>query len=157
RGHLTHRAVVVDEAHARWVPVREPIALRAATSARRSAYAGRLARLAALVRAWGAEPGFMTQPHAYRRVTPAGGPPGLVMPHGEMDADMLSLGLFNEETLAACSRIETTCLDLAGELALGPGDFYDIVHYTPAGAAKIGQYLATRLYPVLVRRALIAD
>jgi lysophospholipase L1-like esterase len=157
RGHLTHGATVLDEAHARWAPIPDLGALRAATAQRRSAYADRLVTLAALVRAWGAEPIFMTQPHAFRRLAPTGEPLGLLMSNGEMDLSMLSLGLFNEETLAACHRVEATCVDLAGELSFGPGDFYDIIHYTPAGAAKIGKYLAMKLYPNLVRAGLIAD
>jgi hypothetical protein len=158
RGHLTHSAAVLEKARdARWAPIGDAPALRAATFRRRSAYAGRLVTLAGLVRAWGAEPVFMTQPHAFRRLTPAGEPLGLVLSNGEMDPGMLSLGLFNEETLATCRRIGVACLDLAGELPLGLSDFYDIVHYTPAGATKIGQYVATKLYPTLVGMALIAD
>lgn len=155
RGYLTHGAIVLDEAHARWAPIQDPTALRAATSQRRSAYASRLVTLAGLVRAWGAEPVFITQPHAWRRLTSTGDVLGLVMNNGEMDASMLSLGLFNEETLATCHRLEATCLDLANELDFGPGDFYDTIHYTPAGAAKIGQYLAAKLYPALVGTDLI--
>ena len=70
---------------------------------------------------------------------------------------MLGLGLLNEQMLATCRNVEAICLDLAGELSFGPGDFYDIIHYTPAGAAKIGRYLAIKLYPDLVRAGLVAD
>jgi lysophospholipase L1-like esterase len=157
RGYLTHAAIALDESHAQWAPIRDQIALRAATSQRRSAYADRLATLARLVRAWGAEPVFITQPHAFRRLTPTGDLLGLVMSNGEMDPFMLNLGLFNEETLATCYRLEATCIDLAGELSLGPADFYDTIHYTPAGATKIGQYLAAKLYPVLVRTNRITE
>jgi lysophospholipase L1-like esterase len=157
RGHLTHGTTVVDKADAQWAPIPDPVVLRAATSQRSAAYADRLATLDRLVRAWGAEPIFVTQPHAFRRLSPTGEPLGLLLANGQMDLHMLGLGLLNEQMLATCRNVEAICLDLAGELSFGPGDFYDIIHYTPAGAAKIGRYLAIKLYPDLVRAGLVAD
>ena len=157
RGHLTHGTTVLDEAHALWAPIPDLAVLRAATSQRLAAYADRLATLDRLVRAWGAEPIFVTQPHAFRRLSATGAPLGLLLTNGRMDLFMLKLGLYNEQTLATCHHVEAICLDLAGELSFGPGDFYDIIHYTPAGAARIGKYLAMKLYPDLVRARLVAD
>jgi len=36
-------------------------------------------------------------------------------------------------------------VDLAGALSFEPADFYDLVHYTPSGAGKIGAFLAHEL------------
>jgi len=58
---------------------------------------------------------------------------------------LLALGPFNETTLAVCRRLGDVCIDLAGELALGAGDYYDLEHYTPAGAEKIAAYLEEKL------------
>ena len=48
-----------------------------------------------------------------------------------------------DTTLEVCRAVRAVCVDLAGELrgAFEAGDFYDFAHFTPAGAAKIGDYL----------------
>src|SRR5262249_37193816 len=84
-GHLTHSAIVLDEAHAQWAPIGDQTMLPAATAQRRAQYAERVATLDRLARAWGAGPVFITQPHAFLRLAPNGEPLGLVMSDGGMD------------------------------------------------------------------------
>lgn len=43
---------------------------------------------------------------------------------------------------------QVTCFDLAHDVAFELPDFYDYLHNTPAGATKIGGYLASRLLTV---------
>ena len=142
---LGHAQFVIDEATARWRPIGEATGVRATLADRLAAYAERLERLDRAVRAWGAVPIFVTQPRADRRLGPGGGMLGLVSAAGDLSGDLLALGPFNETTLAVCRRLGDICLDLAGELALGAGDYYDLEHYTPAGAEKIAAYLAEKL------------
>ena len=59
------------------------------------------------------------------------------------------LSAFNATTLAVCAERKLACLDLAGELPFAEGDFYDHVHSSPAGAVKVGAWLAERLAPLL--------
>ncbi len=56
---------------------------------------------------------------------------------------------FNAVTLAVCSELNLSCFDLAHDVAFAPGDFYDHVHNSPAGAEKIGRWLSDRLAPML--------
>ena len=51
-----------------------------------------------------------------------------------------------EAILGACRESGSTCIDLAGEIEIDPAtDFYDDVHTTPAGSAKIAAYLFEKL------------
>ena len=58
----------------------------------------------------------------------------------------LALRLMNTATEAVC-REDAACrfIDLAGQLRFDGDDFYDLVHTTPAGARKIGAFLADQL------------
>jgi lysophospholipase L1-like esterase len=56
-----------------------------------------------------------------------------------------AIGLLNARTLQVCGETHGRCLDLAGAVDFDDGDFYDYAHNTPAGAAKIGDYLHDQL------------
>lgn len=48
--------------------------------------------------------------------------------------------------LAACKFYGVTCIDAFNELRFDPHkDFYDVVHTTPAGSQKLGQFIAQRM------------
>jgi lysophospholipase L1-like esterase len=107
-----------------------------------AAYAARLRQLATRIRAWNATPIFVTQPMRDMRVVDDHvmvRPPGAEPP----------LRAFNQTTLAVCREMSMDCLDLATELRFERGDFYDGLHYTPQGAARIGRWLGAKLYPAL--------
>ena len=53
--------------------------------------------------------------------------------------------LINRRTMEFCRQAGGVCLDLAGEIKFGDGDFYDFPHTTPRGSEKIGHYLYTML------------
>lgn len=144
-GHLGHVQAAIDEAHVRWAPIGDLAFLRPLYAERVAAYASRLETLERLVRASGARAVFVTQARADRRLSAGGEMLGLVGADGRMDRDMLALGLFNEAMLEVCRRLGAICVDLAGELALGSDDYYDLTHNTPEGAEKIGAYLAAKL------------
>ena len=52
---------------------------------------------------------------------------------------------FNQAPMEVCQELRALCLDLAGDVEFGEGDFYDRVHNTPQGAQKIADYLFSRL------------
>jgi hypothetical protein len=53
----------------------------------------------------------------------------------------------NAATRGVCSERPQQCrlIDVANDLSFEPADFYDVVHNTPAGARKLGKFLAARL------------
>jgi hypothetical protein len=59
----------------------------------------------------------------------------------------VAIGIVNAATEDVCRRRLDTCafIDVAGRLAFEQEDFYDSVHVTPAGARKLGEYLAKEL------------
>jgi hypothetical protein len=59
----------------------------------------------------------------------------------------------NSATAAVCREWPQNCrfIDLAGEMSFEPADFYDLVHNTPIGARKIGEFLAHELEFVRLR------
>jgi hypothetical protein len=59
----------------------------------------------------------------------------------------------NRRLIAHCRDAQLRCFDLAQDVAFEPGDYYDYLHNTPQGTAKIGRYLADRLPAVLPARA----
>jgi len=49
--------------------------------------------------------------------------------------------------MAVCRDLGSVCVDTAA-LEYDDGDFYDAVHNTPSGAAKLGRFLYRELAPV---------
>ncbi len=148
RAHLTH--VALDYAHAQWTDTPNTADNREARPvADPAAYAERLRQIADRIEAMGAKPVFVTQARGdYKRID--GKVWGIVGSHRLNGVDNWRLlAEFNAVTLAVCAERKVVCLDLAEELPFGEGDFYDHVHNTPAGAAKIGAWLAERLAPLL--------
>ena len=99
----------------------------------------------------GATPVFMTQPSMGWESSPARPPRGLTdtitivgTTVNYVDVSYLHQSL-NRELLDYCRQSGLTCLDLASDVAFGPDDYYDYIHNTPAGAAKIGEYVASGL------------
>jgi len=64
----------------------------------------------------------------------------------------VALRLVNTATKGICTRNAPTCqfIDLASEISFQDDEFYDNVHTTPAGARRIGIYLAEKL-PAIMR------
>jgi lysophospholipase L1-like esterase len=131
------------------VPVKNIAEIRAGLAKKLAkdiaAYRARVKLLAGRIKAFGARPIFVTQMRGDSfkvdgRLMGVGGG-GLV--------HRLSLGLFNEVTMAACRAAGGICIDLGKELLFAPADFDDYVHPLPAGSRKIGEFLAARLLKYL--------
>jgi GDSL-like Lipase/Acylhydrolase len=67
----------------------------------------------------------------------------------------LALGMINRANREVCTEsADCQFADVAGKVSFAPNDFYDLVHNTPSGARKIGEFLAQELS--LAKRAAIA-
>jgi lysophospholipase L1-like esterase len=149
RANLTHAAIDFD--HAQWTDQpNTPDNSTAHPASDLGQYSERLRRLVERIRAIGAVPVLVTQTRGDYRIEPDGRVIGLV---GEDRLNGIDhwrlLGAFNAATLAVCAETGAVCLDLADAVRFAPGDFYDHVHNTPAGAERIGLWLAGRIRPLL--------
>lgn len=76
-----------------------------------------------------------------------GGEPLLASQFSTFKRFALELAAINAATAAVCKASPNDCrfIDLAGRVKFERDDFYDLVHTTPAGSAKIGRFLAGEL------------
>ncbi len=144
-GASPYTGVTWERAHA--VDAANPGAAELAP--RLDAYRARLGVLMGKIRRFGARPVIVTQPLAGYRIRD-----GLVWGVRGKDGSVSTGGYheitaFNQAAMAACRAEGALCIDLAGELLFKDGDFYDGLHNTPRGAAKIGLYLYEKLKDVL--------
>jgi lysophospholipase L1-like esterase len=108
-------------------------------------YKRRLVAMAERIHAMGAVPIFVTQPRGDFRVV-NGRVQGIATVEGLNGVDQYRLlAEFNQATREICRDEGLMCLDLARELTFDKGDFYDYLHTTPKGAAKIGRWLHGKL------------
>ena len=124
-----------------------PIAAQADTgpvegqpASRLEAYGRRVQMLAGRIRELGAEPIFVSQSRGSYRVRD-GRPVG----RAGSDGGYFQMAAYNQAMLAACRRVRAICIDLGSELEFQDGDFYDHIHTTPSGSARIGRYLYAKL------------
>lgn len=158
RGNLQARNAGVT--HGRMAPVTDadftsagtldPAERNDLTQRLRDEFVGHLSQLEAATRKLGAVPMFMTQTafawNANRG--PARGLKSVLRAHGRAMnyADVAEIHqALNAALLTHCERQHTLCFDAANDLAFDVADYYDYLHNTPKGAAKIGRYLAQRL------------
>lgn len=109
-------------------------------------YTDRLQKLHAAITAIGAKPIFVS--HTSGLIKEINGAYYAVKDSGA-DAVSLRLKPYNSATMAFCRSVQGICIDLAATLKLGTGDFYDVMHTTPSGSRKIGEFLAHELTPLL--------
>jgi GDSL-like lipase/acylhydrolase family protein len=64
-----------------------------------------------------------------------------------------TLWAINRTMSQVCHAEAVSChfIDMADELHFEPEDFYDLVHYTPKGASRIGKFLSSRLESISAR------
>lgn len=141
-----HGSGKVETKDSRWVRAQLPAGLAESMRDSFEAYGRRLRLLHVKALAFGATPIYVTQANGDGRsidgvVHEIGGSNG-----GRIFAE---LALYNAELLRFCAEARALCVDLAGELEFGPGDFYDAVHTTPQGSRKIGLFLARKLKDVV--------
>lgn len=113
---------------------------------RLDAYAGRLRLLADLTRKAGATPIFVSQPSRHYRLTATGieGQADVTLVDGRRinGVDFHHLMRKMDGVAASVAREKGALyVDLAGRGEWTDADFYDLVHMTPQGAAKVGNFL----------------
>jgi lysophospholipase L1-like esterase len=142
RAHIVHGANDPSQFPWKKTPLSDLSEARA-DPARLKAYGERLRKLINEIGSWGAMPIIATQHRGTYRLrkdwleVPADGP-------FSGTADYFVQKDFNRVSLEVCRESGALCIDLDG-LEFEPGDFYDYVHTTPAGSAKIGRFIADRL------------
>jgi lysophospholipase L1-like esterase len=114
-------------------------------------YEDRLRELTRRIRAFGAEPIYVTQHWPTYRIRD-----GRVYGRGGADGevDLLHYGpvmALNRQTMRVCRDVKAICIDLASDIAIDDEDTYDDLHTTPKGSAKIGKYLFRKLRPVFIK------
>ena len=117
----------------------------------------RIERLAGLAREAGAEPVFVTQRTAlwqrrdgqiYGAPSLSYAPPSILADLGPITGvDRYDIEAFQARTvMQACEAAKAICIDLFSEIDFDlQTDFYDSVHNTPHGAARIGTFLHEKL------------
>jgi hypothetical protein len=78
----------------------------------------------------------------------------LLVSRPELAGRPVALDAANAVTASACTERPDTCrlIDLASRISLAPGDCYDLVHNTPTGARKIGEFLAPEVASIIDKR-----
>ena len=102
-----------------------------------SAYHERLERLYATINSFGSRPIFVTDIEGSYRIAD-----GIIS--GDLDRFYV-MRAFADVTLEFCNQVAVACIDLDRNFHVSDGDFYDIVHSTPLGSRKIGDYVCQRL------------
>lgn len=105
-------------------------------------YEVRVKTLAKLIREFGAKPIFVTQPMAIMKWESG----KTYLRDGQSPNLYFKLDRLNVRLMSVCRTFEDAiCIDLANQLTLSASDYYDLFHYTPSGAKKIGLYLHAML------------
>jgi lysophospholipase L1-like esterase len=109
-------------------------------------YRGRLEQLNARIRAFGARPIYVTQLRIDGRQVD-----GTWQQTGDWQGaiSVATLQALNRELLGFCREKGEMCVDLAGKLVIPTDEFYDPMHTTPTGSARIAHFLADQLAPIV--------
>jgi hypothetical protein len=141
RINVTYGDVDTDPDTLTYVPLSDVELDSAALAPSLRAYRERLRVLNQVALEFGTVPVFVTQPVGLVRMGESG--PEAVVDSGA-GRIAVEMQLYNGELLAFCREAGAICIDLAGELAFEPQDFYDAIHTTPGGSRRIGEYLAKK-------------
>lgn len=138
---------VLDYASATWetMPLAEFHA-KNCNKEKQEAYRTRLEVLVEKIRSLGARPILATQKRGDYHVQ------GDTV-YGIEGTDALreakELDCLNRSTLAFCVRSGIMCIDVANRADLRPDDFYDAIHTSPTGSAKVAQIIYEEIRPLL--------
>ena len=145
----------IDPRHATWTEAPKLANAERAIARRLESYERRLRLLIERTKDYGGVPIVVTQQtgrYRFRNGTLL----GLDTDVGSINGQKINgvdsyriLKRFNERALDVCRSANCIPVDLATELVLEGDDFYDFIHTTPAGSAKIGHYLYSRLNDLL--------
>ena len=133
----------------KWMPVDTDFAAAPSYAGRLRDYEERLRVLAGKIRDFGARAIYVTQPAADYRIRDG----WIWLPTGDSRSGAENyfrlIDGFNRVTMHVCRDVGAVCIDLARNGSFEDKDFYDRVHNTDTGAAKIGRYLYSALKDVL--------
>lgn len=146
---LGYNETPAPAAAGRWRPASLPPGFAAVVARKVSAYRFPLAELNRLIRQFGAQPVYVTQVRGDGRLVD-GEWQEIVGSDGARQG--AALAAIDDATLAFCRKTGEICIDLARRAGLKPEDFSDYIHLSPAGAARVGRFLAAALTPELCRK-----
>ena len=137
---------VPTAANAVWEPAPLPADFTAMAARRTAAYRDRLERLGQLIRGFGSIPVYITQQRVdgrqvddnWQQITGS---------NGAIDTAILLA--IDRTTLDFCRDRGEVCIDLGGNLRFERSDYYDAVHTTVSGSARIADFLAGELAPIV--------
>lgn len=118
-------------------------------------YAGRLREIVQVTRSNGIEPVFVTQPLLAGDLTDVDPVTGvnlgtLLMRSGENGVfEWRRVELYNDVTTHVAADAHVTLVDLAHALPKDSRYFYDFMHYTNDGAARVGDIVADGVLPIV--------
>jgi hypothetical protein len=116
----------------------------------------RIQELIALSRKHGMEPVFLTQPVLYGRVVDdlTGINLATLRVTDDMNGDIgwEVLELYNDVVRQRGREADVLVIDLAREMPKNSVYYYDLMHYTNAGAALVADIVAAQLTPFLARK-----
>ncbi|MGA9754013.1 MAG: SGNH/GDSL hydrolase family protein, partial [Desulfobaccales bacterium] len=119
-------------------------------------YKARLEKLITLCREHTIMPVLVTQPVLYGEVVDEA--TGVDLGHRFVSKDMNGatawqvLELYNDVTREVGRERGVLVIDLAREMPKNSTYYYDLMHYTNAGAARVGEIIYTHLRPVLAQK-----
>lgn len=121
-----------------------------------AAYAARLEEIAALTRAHGIDPVWVTQPALFGdAIDPTSGVDlALVQVNGRGNGHLewRLLEALNHQTRRVAAARGILLIDLARELPKDSRYYYDFLHFTNAGSERVGAIVASHLVPYLQRK-----
>ena len=116
------------------------------------AYANRLEKIIYYIRELGAQAIIVTQNAAVYRYD-SNGKLLVRKIDGQVNQkdllDHATLLSHNQTAMVVCQKLNAICIDLAEKLRLDVEDYYDSIHTTPSGSAKIGRFLFQILKPYI--------
>jgi len=119
-------------------------------------FAARLARLVNISRDHGIAPVLITQPTLYGPgIDPATGADLAALKLGDRLNGGLMFAvveLYNDATRRLAQKEQVLLIDLARELPRNSAYYYDYLHFTQAGAARVAEIIDRRLAPWLAQR-----
>ncbi|MDQ7823589.1 MAG: SGNH/GDSL hydrolase family protein [Candidatus Eremiobacteraeota bacterium] len=151
---LAHKSIDISTLESLDIP-EETVAREVARHRERHipAYRARLLRLIETSRACGIEPLFLTQPALYGKGTDQATGVSLetlkVYEGSSGKLEWSILEAYNEATREVCREKGVNFIDLAGKMPKNSAYYYDYIHFTNAGAAKVADIVYDALKPHL--------
>ena len=116
-------------------------------------YAQRLTTLIGHIRKIGAKPIIVTQIASVFKVDRDGNVMGRIINGAVNNTDIrdyATLFEHNKTAMSVCKKLDGICIDLAQKINFVSTDYYDGIHTTPSGSAKIARLIFNELWGTII-------